>query len=77
MEPEVLQPTDVSDYREQLVLSLTSARDLATQSIRKAQNQYKSQYDKKSTKRTYQVGDWVLVKFPAEESGKNRKLSQP
>ena len=77
MEPEVLQPTDVSDYREQLVLSLTSARDLATQSIRKAQNQYKSQYDKKGTKRTYQVGDWVLVKFPAEESGKNRKLSQP
>ena len=40
MEPGVLQPTDVSDYREQLVLSLTSARDLATQSIRKAQNQY-------------------------------------
>ena len=59
MEPEVLQPTDVSDYCEQLVLSLTSARDLATQSIRKAQNQYKSQYDKKSTKQTYQVGDWL------------------
>ena len=73
----MLQPTDVSDYHEQLALSLISAKDFATQSIRKAQNQYKSQYDKKSTKWTYQVGDWVLVKFPAEESGKNRKLSQP
>ena len=77
LEPEEVRPTDVSDYREELILSLKSARDIATQSIRKAQNQYKKQYDKKSTQQSYQVGDWVLVKFPAEESGKNRKLSQP
>jgi len=77
LEPEEVRPTDVSDYREELILSLKSARDIATQSIRKAQNQYKKQYDKKSTKQSYQIGDWVLVKFPAEESGKNRKLSQP
>ena len=77
LEPVELQPTDVSDYREELVLSLRSARDLATQCIRKAQNQYKHQYNKRSMKRTYQVGDWVLVRFLAVESGKHRKLSQP
>ena len=25
----------------------------------------------------YRVGDWVFVKFPAEETGKNWKLSRP
>jgi hypothetical protein len=25
----------------------------------------------------YKIGEWVLVKFPKEESGRNRKLSQP
>lgn len=77
LKPQGMQPTDVSDYREQLVLSLSSACDLATQSIRKAQHQYKTQYDKKSSERKYQVGDWVLVSFPQEESRKSRKLSRP
>ena len=77
LEPEVLKPTDISDYREELVLSLKSAREIAAQCIRKAQQQYKFQYDKKSSKPSFQIGDWVLVKFPAEETGKNRKLSQP
>ena len=32
-----ISPTDVSDYREELMTSLTSARDLAAKAIRKAQ----------------------------------------
>ena len=75
--PEVVRPTDVSDYREQLGLALSSARDSAASSIRKAQKQYKTQFDRKSSGRKYSDGDWVLVRFPQEESGKNRKLSQP
>jgi hypothetical protein len=39
----------VEDYREELVLSLTSAWDLAAQSIQKAQERYKRNYDKRST----------------------------
>ena len=31
----------------------------------------------KSTDRSYRVEDWILVKFPKEASGRNRKLSQP
>jgi len=40
-------------------------------------NRYKKQYDKKSKPVDYQLGDWVLVRFPHEETGKHRKLSRP
>ena len=42
-----------------------------------AQKRYKRQYNKKVKPVTYQVDEWVLVKFPAEESGRMRKLSRP
>ena len=64
----------MSDYREELVMSLSSAREIAAQSIRHA---HQKTYDKKSAERPYCVGEWVLVKFPADESGKMRKLSWP
>lgn len=41
-----IQPADTDDYREQLMLILKSARELAVTSIRKAQGRYKKQYDK-------------------------------
>ncbi len=72
-----LEPCDVEDYREELVLSLSSARELAAQAIQQAQRKYKALYDRKASERRYRVGDWVLVKFPQEESGKQRKLSRP
>ena len=72
-----LQPTDVSDYREELMLSLTSARSLAQSHIRQAQRRYKTQHDKHIRVTTCQVGDWILIRFPHEESGKNRKLARP
>ena len=37
MKPSQLTPTSAEDYREEVILSLTSARELATESIRKAQ----------------------------------------
>ena len=72
-----VEAVDVADYREEVVLSLSSARELAADSIRKAQVKYKAAYDRKATPMHYQVGDWVLVKFPQEETGKHRKLSRP
>ena len=38
---------EFTDYRQELVLSLSSARAQATKSIRKAQKHYKAHYDKK------------------------------
>ena len=77
MPPTPLELTDVADYREELVLSLSSARKLAAAHIRTAQNRYKAVYDRRVRGRQHQVGDWVLLRFPQEESGRQRKLSRP
>ena len=73
------QVGSVEGYREELMISLTSARSLAVQAIQKAQERYKRNYDRKATYTTtpMRVGDWVLVYMPQEESGPNRKLSRP
>ena len=55
------QPVDVEDYREQLMLSLTSARKLAHKNIQRAQKRYKEQHDRRATHRHYKIGDWVLI----------------
>ena len=70
-------PVDVRDYREELMISLTSARDLAAEAISRAQAQYKYQYDKKVRQKDFKIGDWVLVHFPQDETGRWRKLSRP
>ena len=75
--PSSVIPTDVDDYREELMLSLSSAREIATQSIQKSQKQYKKHYDAKATSAKFKIGQWVLVRFPQEESGRQRKLSRP
>ena len=43
-----LGPTDVSDYREELVPSLSSARALANKANAKSQSRQKAQYDKQA-----------------------------
>ena len=69
--------TDVSDYREQMVLSLSTARSLAMKANREAQQRYKLQYDKTAKLTKFRIGDWVLIYFPQDETGKSRKLSHP
>jgi len=75
--PTSLEPSDIGDYREELILSLSSARELAAANIREEQKRSKERYDKKSNVTDYRLGDWVLIRFPHEESGKQRKLSKP
>ena len=82
-EAALLPPThsepikEFTDYRQELVVSLSSARAEATKSIREAQRRYKKQYDKKQYQVELKIGDWALVYFPKDEVGKNRKLSRP
>ena len=38
---------------------------------------YKTTYDRRSQDMDFQVGDWVLVRSPQDESGKMRKLARP
>ena len=70
-------PTDVSDYREELIVNLSSARELAVEALQVARGKYKKQYDQRATPGSHKIGDWVLIKFPQEESGAQRKLSRP
>ena len=74
---EQLGLIEISDYREELVLSLSSARELAVSSIRAAELRYKQQYDRKSRPVTFKLGHWVLVRFPQDETCKQRMLSRP
>ena len=70
-------PADVCDYREELMISLSSARELAARNIQRAQMRYKKQYDRDTRKPDLRLGEWVLVRFPQDESGRLRKLSRP
>ena len=72
-----LRPTNVGDYREQMMLSLSSARNLAKEVNKGSQKKYKVQYDKSARDLKLKIGDWVLVYFAQDETGKTRKLSQP
>ena len=68
--PEYLCEADVSDYKEELVLSLSSARELAVNKTCKAQQSYKKQIDKKARQFPLKVGDWVFAFFS------NRKVEE-
>ena len=54
------QLTNIEDYREELILTLSSARKTAVESIRKAQERYKTSYDRNSDNHSYRVGVWVV-----------------
>ena len=75
--PSSLESMELTDYRRELIHSLSTARELAAKNIQQAQAKYKKQYDRKAKSLSYEVGDWVLIRFPQEESGANRKLSRP
>ena len=51
-----LEPTQASDYREELILSLSSARQLACKEMQKSQERYKHHYDKSCHVVQYQIG---------------------
>ena len=72
-----IEPVEVNTYREEVIKNLSSAHKLAVKSLQEIQKKSKVQYDVKATDRLYIVGDWILVKFSKEESGRNWKLSQP
>jgi len=75
--PSPTQLTDVVNYQEEATLTLSMARHTAAQCIQQAQKHYKKQYDRTATRTDYHVGQWVLVRFAADECGRFRKLSRP
>ena len=76
LSPSPLQPAEMRDYHGEMPLSLWSGCQNAAQAIQAAQRRYKAHYDSKVTPANYVIGDWVLVKFSSEESGRMHKLSR-
>ena len=72
-----VEPADITDYRQEMILALSNARKLAAESIQEAQKRYKRNYNRTGRTTTYQLGDCILIRFPQEETGANRKLSRP
>ena len=72
-----VQDLDVADKREEVVHTLSTARDMAVQAIKRAQGHYKCSYDRKARCQSFKMCDWVFVRFPQDETGKRRKLSRP
>ena len=73
LNPSKVMPSTIENYKEKVMLSLSSARDLAVEAIKKSQNRYKHLYDCKPVQTDYCVGDWIFIRFPAVETRKNRK----
>ena len=52
-------PTDVRDYREEVVTSLSLARESAVSAMQKAHKKYKKYCDRHSKSLDYKIGDWI------------------
>ena len=60
----------VQDYRQEIMFTLSSA------ALEIAQKHYKASYNRRADDHTYEVGEWILICFPSEETHL-RKLSRP
>ena len=58
---ETVHECDVTDYKQELILSLSSARELAVTNI-KGQQHNKERYDLRVHTKKLKVGDWVLAR---------------
>ena len=57
--PSEWHPISVTDYREELFLSLSSARQLVVETIQEAQKKYKAYFDQKAKADRFGLGEWV------------------
>ena len=55
------------------MLNLSLARKSTLENIYCLWTRYKKYYDQKTDEYQDKIGDWVLIRFPSEETGKQRK----
>ena len=67
----------IDDSKSQMLQTLSDARKLAQQSVKKAQQKHKAQHDKKARDFMFSPGDRVFVYMPAIRSGPAYKLTRP
>lgn len=71
--PTVVRVTDLSTYRAELDVDFTIAHENAAKAIQKAQSQYKKYYDRKTCPNSLKKTEWIMICFPHEETGAERK----
>ena len=59
--PEPTEHGDILEHREEVILSLSLAREMATNNIKTAQKKYQQQYDKRANPISYRPGGLFLV----------------
>ena len=59
--PDGAQLIVVADYWQELIESLSTARQTALQGIYHSQRKYKKEYNCKSDSYKYELGDWVVI----------------
>ena len=72
-----VNPTDVSDYREELMTSLTSAREIAAKTIQRAQVRYKNSMIAKPSSRTSSSEIGYSCAFPKRKRGDGASCLDP
>ena len=68
---------EISDYRHEIALRMSTAWESARSKIKKAQEHQKHQHDKKARDPKIFPGDRVFVYTPAEKLGKAYKFARP
>ena len=76
LSPFKLEPTSIEGYQEELMQTLTSACTLAAENIRVAQTKYKKYHDKHAKPVSHSIAEWILIRFPQDETGKRCRLSR-
>ena len=59
--PSNIQLTELASYREEFILSLSTARNATAKHILKAQKKNKDYHDQRATHISYNLGDWLLI----------------
>ncbi|XP_074653627.1 uncharacterized protein LOC141907783 [Tubulanus polymorphus] len=66
--------TDHKAYLSHILRQLVISRNIANENIKRAQNKYKTQFDKKASKPQFQITDRVWLKVMKVKKGKSPKL---
>ena len=69
--PSLLQMIDIEDYEDEVTLVLSKTRQL------KVYNEHNSAIKSKANSIKYHTGECIFVQYPANETGKGRKLLGP
>ena len=78
--PSSLHPNDVTEYKEELCLSLLVAmQGIGRKEYPEGPSKDKKHYDKARGAKpaSLKTGEWVLVRFPQDKQGRKCKLSRP